>query len=206
MQAALRKAEEDLGSARASHQRYLEVALPAALEDAKATALAEYLESEDFRARLVAEYNDGMRDMKAGFIATNPTLVEVDWSFVPDWSDQTMAEEAAEVGEVTGEARLPEQPPSGAPEPAEQEQPLPLEQPVADLPSSPLMNPFWVVPGLWDLSKLDPGRVNLVGCAQVGSWSGNPDGLCPVIGPDLVVRGTREKLSPGRETPLDCAR
>ncbi|GMN67781.1 hypothetical protein TIFTF001_036833 [Ficus carica] len=140
MQAALRKAEEDLGSARASHQRYLEVALPAALEDAKATALAEYLESEDFRARLVAEYNDGMRDMKAGFIATNPTLVEVDWSFVPDWSDQTMAEEAAEVGEVTGEARLPEQPPSGAPEPAEQEQPLPLEQPVADLPSSPLMN------------------------------------------------------------------
>ncbi|GMN18671.1 hypothetical protein TIFTF001_050824 [Ficus carica] len=139
-QAALRKAEEDLAAARASHQRYLEVAFPAALEDAKAIAVAEYLESEDFQARLVAEYNDGMRDMKAGFIATNSSLAEVDWSFVPDWSDQTMAEEAAEEGEVTGEARLPEQPPFGDPEPAELEQPLPPEQPAADPPSSPLIN------------------------------------------------------------------
>ena len=138
MEAALKKAEEDLAAARASHQRYLEVALPAALEDARASALAEYLESEDFRARLVVEYNDGMRDMKAGFTATNPSLVGVDWSFVPAWSDETVAEEAVEEGEVTGAARVPEQPP--APEQsAEPEQPLPSEQPAIDPPNSPVI-------------------------------------------------------------------
>ncbi|GMN63037.1 hypothetical protein TIFTF001_032118 [Ficus carica] len=37
-----------------------------------------------------------MRDMKAGFIATNTSLVEVDWSFVPEESEEIAAEEALE--------------------------------------------------------------------------------------------------------------
>jgi hypothetical protein len=46
-----------------------------------------------------------MRDMKAGFTAANPGLVGVDWSFVPAESEETVAEEAPEEGEVTGAVR-----------------------------------------------------------------------------------------------------
>ncbi|GMN61910.1 hypothetical protein TIFTF001_031011 [Ficus carica] len=74
MTEAMNKAERDLASARAEHERYLEVALPTA----RAQAVEEYLQSEDFKARLVTEYQEGMRDMKAGFIANNPSLVGVD--------------------------------------------------------------------------------------------------------------------------------
>ncbi|GMN38457.1 hypothetical protein TIFTF001_007699 [Ficus carica] len=50
-------------------------------------------------------YREGMRDMKAGFTAANPSLVGVDWSFVPAESEETMAEDPPEEGEVTGAAR-----------------------------------------------------------------------------------------------------
>ncbi|GMN61762.1 hypothetical protein TIFTF001_030850 [Ficus carica] len=104
MAEAMNKAERDLTSARAEHERYLEVVLLAA----RAQAVEEYLQSEDFKARLVTEYQEGMRDMKAGFITTNPSLVEVDWSFVPEESEEIAAEEAFEEGEVSGAAPLPE--------------------------------------------------------------------------------------------------
>ena len=83
MERALKTAQEDLAAARAEHQRYIDVALPAAREDARAEALAEYLESKEFKARLTSEYQDGMRDMKACFTDRNHSLVGVDWSFVP---------------------------------------------------------------------------------------------------------------------------
>ncbi|GMN66519.1 hypothetical protein TIFTF001_035583 [Ficus carica] len=108
MEAALKRAEQELAAARAEHKRYLEVGFPAALADARVEAVEEYLRSEDFRARLVSEYQEGMRDMKAGFIAANPSLVGVDWSFVPEESEGTAAEGAVEEGEVTGAAPAPE--------------------------------------------------------------------------------------------------
>ena len=46
--------------------------------------------------------------MKAGFIAANPTMIRVDWSFVPEESKETIAEEAPEEGEVSGAARASE--------------------------------------------------------------------------------------------------
>lgn len=51
-----------------------------------------------------------MRDIKASFAANNLTVTGVDWSFVPEVSGETAAEEdvappvEAEKGEVTGGA------------------------------------------------------------------------------------------------------
>ncbi|GMN39653.1 hypothetical protein TIFTF001_008879 [Ficus carica] len=42
-----------------------------------------------------------MRDMKVGFTAANPSLVGVDWSFVPAESEETIAEK------ILGLARAP---------------------------------------------------------------------------------------------------
>ena len=51
-----------------------------------------------------------MRDMKAGFRLYNPTLVDVNWSFVPEESGETAAEELeVEEGEVTGAAHASEE-------------------------------------------------------------------------------------------------
>ncbi|GMN59819.1 hypothetical protein TIFTF001_028901 [Ficus carica] len=146
MEEALRKAESDLASAQAEHDRYVKVALPAALEEARAQAVEDFQQSEDFNSWLVHEYQEGMRDMKTGFTAVNPSLVGVDWSFVPAESEEgpaeseeTVAEEVPEEGEVSGAARVskdvvvlddPEEP--AAPEqPVVSEQPATLEQPVA---------------------------------------------------------------------------
>ncbi|GMN69542.1 hypothetical protein TIFTF001_038591 [Ficus carica] len=108
MEVAKKKAEQELAAARAEHERYLEVAFPAALANARAEAVEEFLRSEDFEARLVSEYQEGMRDMKAGFISTNPSLVNVNWSFVPEESEEPAVEGAAAEGEVTGAAPAPE--------------------------------------------------------------------------------------------------
>ncbi|GMN20210.1 hypothetical protein TIFTF001_043032 [Ficus carica] len=86
-------------------ERYVRVALPAALEEARAQAVADFLGSEDFNERVAQMYREGMRDMKAGFTAANPSLVGVDWSFVPAESEETVAEEPPEEGEVTGTTR-----------------------------------------------------------------------------------------------------
>ncbi|GMN62260.1 hypothetical protein TIFTF001_031350 [Ficus carica] len=75
---------------------------------ARAQAVDEYLQSDEFQARLVAEYKDGMRDMKLGFTDANPTLVGVNWSFLPEESDETMVEDALEEGEESGAVRAPE--------------------------------------------------------------------------------------------------
>ncbi|GMN64581.1 hypothetical protein TIFTF001_033663 [Ficus carica] len=141
MEAAKRTAKQELAAARAEHKRYLEVAFPAALADARVEAVEEFLRSEDFQARLVSEYQEGMWDMKAGFIEANPSLVGVNWSFVPEESEDTAVEGAAEEGEVTGATPAPENlvviddpDQSEAPDqPAAAEQPA--EQP--DQPTSP---------------------------------------------------------------------
>ncbi|GMN69209.1 hypothetical protein TIFTF001_038260 [Ficus carica] len=142
MEAALKTVEQELAAARAEHKRYLEVVFPAALADARVEAVEEFLRSEDFRARLVSEYQEGMQDMKAGFIAANPSLVGVDWSFVPEKSEETAAEGAMEEGEVTGAAPAlenvvvlddPDQPETP-------DQPVAAEQPAADQPTSPALD------------------------------------------------------------------
>ncbi|GMN58138.1 hypothetical protein TIFTF001_027232 [Ficus carica] len=78
------------------------------LASPRAQAVDEYLQSDEFQARLVAEYKDGMRDMKLGFTDANPTLVGVNWSFLPEESGETMVEDAPEEGEVSGAVRAPE--------------------------------------------------------------------------------------------------
>ncbi|GMN45071.1 hypothetical protein TIFTF001_014270 [Ficus carica] len=97
------------------------------LASARAQAVDEYLQSDEFQARLVAEYKDGMRDMKLGFTDANPTLVGVNWSFLPEESGETMVEDAPEEGEVSGAVRAPEDVVvlDG------DEQPIASEQPVA---------------------------------------------------------------------------
>ncbi|GMN69122.1 hypothetical protein TIFTF001_038180 [Ficus carica] len=105
LEEALRKAEQELASARAEHERYVRAALPAALEEARAQVVADFLGSEDYNERVVKMYREGMRDIKAGFTAANPSLVGVDWSFVPAKSEETVAEDPPEEGEVTGAAR-----------------------------------------------------------------------------------------------------
>ncbi|GMN52406.1 hypothetical protein TIFTF001_021536 [Ficus carica] len=106
---ALRTAEQELASARAEHEEYIRIALPAALEEARAQAVADFLGSEDYNERVAQMYREGMRNMKAGFTAGNPLLVEVNWSFVPAESEETVAEDPPEEGEVTGAARDPEE-------------------------------------------------------------------------------------------------
>ncbi|GMN51469.1 hypothetical protein TIFTF001_020610 [Ficus carica] len=100
LEEALRKAEQKLASARAEHEKYVRAALPAALEEARAHAVADFLGSEDYNERVAQMYREGMRDMKAGFTAANPSLVGVDWSFVPAESEETVAEDPPEVTET----------------------------------------------------------------------------------------------------------
>ncbi|GMN65893.1 hypothetical protein TIFTF001_034952 [Ficus carica] len=105
LEEALRTAQQELASAQAEHEKYIRVALPVALEEARAKAVANFLEFEDFNARIVHMYHEGMRDMKARFTTANPGLVGVDWSFVSAESKEIVAEEVPEEGEVTGAAR-----------------------------------------------------------------------------------------------------
>ncbi|GMN54050.1 hypothetical protein TIFTF001_023174 [Ficus carica] len=139
MEVAKKKAEQELAAARAEHERYLEVAFPAALANAQAEAVEEFLRSEDFQARLVSEYQEGMRDMKAGFIAANPSLVDVNWSFVPEESEETAVEGAAEEGEVTGAVPAPGNLVviDDLDQPEAPDQPAAAEQPIIDQPTSP---------------------------------------------------------------------
>ncbi|GMN22690.1 hypothetical protein TIFTF001_043565 [Ficus carica] len=145
MEAAKRKAEQELAAARAEHKRYLEVAFPAALANARAEAVEEFLHSEDFEARLVSEYQESMRDMKAGFISANPSLVDVNWSFVPEESEEPAVEGAAEEGELTGAAPAPENlvviddpdQPEAPAQPEAPDQPAAAEQLAIDQPTFP---------------------------------------------------------------------
>ncbi|GMN73836.1 hypothetical protein TIFTF001_052260 [Ficus carica] len=139
MEAAKRTAEQELAPARAEHKRYLEVALPAALADARVEAVEEFLRSKDFQACLVSEYQEGIRDMKAGFIEAKPSLVGVNWSFVPEESEDTAIEGATEEGEVTGATPAPENLVviDDPDQPEAPVQPAATEQPIVDQPISP---------------------------------------------------------------------
>ncbi|GMN53243.1 hypothetical protein TIFTF001_022391 [Ficus carica] len=44
------------------------------------------------KTRLLAEYKEGMRDMKTSFTLANPMLIGLDWSFMPEISGETVAE------------------------------------------------------------------------------------------------------------------
>nr|GMN67058.1 hypothetical protein TIFTF001_036115 [Ficus carica] len=100
------------------------------LASARAQAVDEYLQSDEFQARLVTAYKDGMRDMKLGFTDANPTLVGVNWSFLPEESGETMVEDASEEGEVSGAVRAPEEVVvlDGDEQPAAAEQPVAPDQ------------------------------------------------------------------------------
>ncbi|GMN47283.1 hypothetical protein TIFTF001_016463 [Ficus carica] len=120
MEMALKKAEQELAAARAEHRRYLEVAFPATLVDARVEAVEEYL--------------------------------RVDWSFVPEESEETAAEGAVEEGEVTGAAPAPENVVvlDDPDQPEVPDQPIASKPPAADQQTSPALNlgpgraPFWV--------------------------------------------------------------
>ncbi|GMN28109.1 hypothetical protein TIFTF001_049432 [Ficus carica] len=47
-----RKAENDLAAAHSEHSKYLQVALPAAFDEARQQAVKDYLQSDDFNSRL----------------------------------------------------------------------------------------------------------------------------------------------------------
>ncbi|GMN30324.1 hypothetical protein TIFTF001_044472 [Ficus carica] len=47
-----RKAENDLAAAHSEHSKYLQVALPAAFDEARRQAVKDYLQSDDFNSRL----------------------------------------------------------------------------------------------------------------------------------------------------------
>ncbi|GMN66605.1 hypothetical protein TIFTF001_035669 [Ficus carica] len=141
LEEVLHKAEQELASARVEHERYVRVALPAALEEARAQAVADFLGSEDFNERVAQMYREGMRDMKAGFTAANPSLVGVDWSFVLAESEETVAEEPPEEGEVTGTARELEDVIILDDQVTEAEQPAPAESLQATVASEPEPEP-----------------------------------------------------------------
>ncbi|GMN65244.1 hypothetical protein TIFTF001_034319 [Ficus carica] len=140
---------EDLVQKADQAVEYVRIALPAALEKARAQAVADFLRSEDFNERVAQMYREGMRDMKAGFTAANPSLVGVDWSFVQAESEETVAEEPPEEGEVTGTAReledviiLDDQVVEAKqPAPAEAKQPAPTESLQAAVAAEPKPEP-----------------------------------------------------------------
>ncbi|GMN60395.1 hypothetical protein TIFTF001_029474 [Ficus carica] len=69
--------EDDLAATRSEYSRYIQEVHPAALDQARLQAVEEYQNSDEFNTCLLAEYKDGMRDMKAGFNLTNPTVTGV---------------------------------------------------------------------------------------------------------------------------------
>ncbi|GMN74477.1 hypothetical protein TIFTF001_056211, partial [Ficus carica] len=101
----VQKADQAVEEAETSKAELEEALHKAEQELASARAVADFLGSEDFNERVAQMYREGMRDMKAGFTAANLSLVGVDWSFVPAESEETVAEEPPEEGEVTGTAR-----------------------------------------------------------------------------------------------------
>lgn len=128
LEEALRKAKEELAAVRAEHTRYLDVALPAALEEARTQAMEDYTQSEDFESRLVTMYQDGMRDMKAGFTLANPSLVRVDWSFVPEDFEDELEEGELPGVSLPGDAIVLDEP-EQHPSPEQPVQPPASEQP-----------------------------------------------------------------------------
>ncbi|GMN73981.1 hypothetical protein TIFTF001_055760 [Ficus carica] len=80
-----------------------------------------------------------MRDMKAGFFSANPSLVDVNWSFVPEESEEPAVEGAAEEGEVTSAAPAPENLVviDDPDQPEAPDQPAAAEQPAIDQPTFP---------------------------------------------------------------------
>ncbi|GMN47899.1 hypothetical protein TIFTF001_017071 [Ficus carica] len=136
MEEALRKAQNDLSSARAEHDRYTKIVLPAVLEEARAWAVEDFLQSEEFNSCLVAEYQEGIWDMNAGFTAANPWVVGVNWSFVPEESKETTVEEVQDEGEVSGAPRVPED----VVVLDDPEQSAATEQPTNEQPTTPVLD------------------------------------------------------------------
>ncbi|GMN50977.1 hypothetical protein TIFTF001_020127 [Ficus carica] len=110
LEEALRKAKSYLASAQAEHDRYVKLALHAAFEEARAQAVEDFLQFEDFISRL---------------------------SFVPAESEETATEEVPEDDEVSGAARAPEDVIvlDDPEEPAAPEQPFIPDQPI--IPEQP---------------------------------------------------------------------
>ena len=92
---ACRAAEEALAVAQREHARFVQEELPRQLEEARRLGWEDYQKSDEFEARIAAEYRTGFLDMKAGFHHTNPHIVGVDWSFAPEESEGSDDGEAA---------------------------------------------------------------------------------------------------------------
>ncbi|GMN75347.1 hypothetical protein TIFTF001_056598 [Ficus carica] len=103
MEAAKKTAEQELAAARAEHQRYLEVAFPAALADARVEAVEEFLRSEDFRARLVSEYQEGAAEEGevTGAAPAPEDVVVLDDPDQPEAPDQPAAAEQPVIDQPT---------------------------------------------------------------------------------------------------------
>ncbi|GMN58630.1 hypothetical protein TIFTF001_027727 [Ficus carica] len=85
---AQKRVEDDLTTNRFEHSRYFQEALPAVLE-----AVVDYQRLAEFEAHLLVEYKERMRDMKADFAMSNPTVTRVDWSFVLEIFGEIVHEE-----------------------------------------------------------------------------------------------------------------
>ncbi|GMN70022.1 hypothetical protein TIFTF001_039068 [Ficus carica] len=107
MEAALKRAEQELAAACAEHKRYLEVAFPAALADARVEAVEEYLLSEDFRARLSKETaaEGAVEEGEVTGAALAPeNVVVLDDPDQPEAPDQPVASEQSAADQPTSPA------------------------------------------------------------------------------------------------------
>ena len=105
--AARRAAEEALSAAEREHARFVQEELPRQLEHARRLGWEDYKKSDEYAARIAAEYRTGFLDMKAGFRINNPNVVGVDWSFAPEDSEGFEDGEAATPVIEEGEAATP---------------------------------------------------------------------------------------------------
>lgn len=71
---AHKRAEDDMIAIWYEHSCYFQEALPTVLDQNRQQAVVDYQRLAEFKAHLLAEYKEGMRDMKAGFSMPNLTV------------------------------------------------------------------------------------------------------------------------------------
>lgn len=84
-----REAKNELALALSENFRYLQEVFPATLYQARKYAIAVYENSFEFEAPLLTKYKEGMKDIKASFTLANPSLIGLNWSFMPKISRET---------------------------------------------------------------------------------------------------------------------
>ncbi|GMN65434.1 hypothetical protein TIFTF001_034490 [Ficus carica] len=123
------------------------------VEDLAKKAERDREEAETSRLEMEAAKKKAEQELEAAraeqkrlvFISANPSLVDVNWSFVPEESEEPAVEGAVEEGEVTGAAPVPENlvviddpdQPEAPAQPEAPDQPAAAEPPAIDQPTSP---------------------------------------------------------------------